>query len=256
MHRRKIVIGNWKMNPRTLKEAEKWTAAISKSLTNIRNTDVVICAPFPYLVKLRALSRKISFGAQNAFWGETGPFTGEVSPDMLYDLGARHVILGHSERRVLGETDELVNKKVKSALVAGLTPVICVGEQERDNEHKHFNVVKNQVRACLKGIPRNSFLKIIIAYEPVWAISSTPNRRDATPTDCLEMAIFIRKALADISSATNAVNIRVIYGGSVTDKDAKEFLAHGGVDGVLPGRASLDPEKFVRIIKICEALKS
>lgn len=256
MQRRKIVIGNWKMNPRTAKEAEKWWKSISKSLSGMRKTEIVICAPLIYLEKLKKLSKKVAIGAQNAFWGNVGAFTGEVSAEMLYELGVRHVILGHSERRALGEDDALINKKIKGTLSAGLVPIVCVGESSRDESHTHFDTVRRQVKNCLQGLPKNSFPKIIIAYEPVWALSSTPNRRDATAADSLEMSIFIRKILADLSSAEIAASIRIIYGGSVNERDAGEFLKYGGVDGVLPGKASLDPKKFVQILKTCEALKS
>lgn len=244
------------MNPRTREEATKWLKKISGEVSRVKNTEVIICAPFLYIERLRKIGRKVQIGAQDAFWGDVGPFTGEVSPEMLYNLGVQHVILGHSERRAMGETDVVVNKKIKSALALGLVPIVCVGESERDDNHEHFNTVKMQVRECLKGIPKNSLSKIIIAYEPVWALSSTPNRRDATPEDSLEMTIFIRKVLADLSSAAIVSSVRVIYGGSVNERDAGGFLEHGGVDGLLPGKASLDPKKFGAIVKICEALKN
>ena len=135
-------------------------------------------------------------------------------------------------------------------------PVICIGEKERDEKHEYFNIVKTQVKECLKGVSKESISKVIIAYEPVWSISSTPSRRDATAADSLEMAVFIRKVLSDISSPQMASNTRILYGGSVTDRDAGEFLTNGGVDGLLVGRASIDPLKFLEIVKICEALKS
>lgn len=254
MRKKKIIIGNWKMNPVTAKEAEKLLGSVVKNIPTLKNTEVVICPPFLYIDRLRKVSKKVSFGAQDAFWGEVGAFTGEVSTEMLYEAGARYVVVGHSERRALGETDPTINKKVKGALASSLTPVLCVGEVSRDAGHGHFDIVKMQIQECLKGIPKNAISKIIIAYEPVWAISSTPNRRDATSADSLEMAIFIRRVLSDLSSPAVAKETTVIYGGSVNDKDVGEFLEHGGVDGVLAGRASLDPKKFTEIVRICEAL--
>lgn len=256
MKKNKLVVGNWKMNPRTKKEAEKWMESIAKSISRIKKTEIIICPPLIYLERLKKISRKVSIGAQDAFWGEVGAYTGEVSAEMLYNMGVRYVILGHSERRAMGETDALINKKIKATLSAGLTPIVCIGEVMRDGEHEHFNIVKAQIKECLKGISKNLISNIIVAYEPVWAISSTPNRRDAAPADCLEMSIFIKKILADITSPQIAGETRIIYGGSVTERDAEEFLEHGGVDGLLPGRASLDPKKFSEIVKICEALKS
>ena len=250
---KKIIIGNWKMNPVSLKEAEKLFSDAAQSISGIKKTEIVICPPFIYLEKLKKLSRKISLGAQDAFSGDVGAFTGEVSGKMLYNVGARYVILGHSERRALGETNALVNKKVKASLNASLIPILCVGESARDENHSYFNLVKVQLEECLAGISKNLISKIIIAYEPIWAISSTVNRHDATSIDSREMAIFIRKILSD-KFGPDAGRMRIIYGGSVNEKDAPEFLKNGGVDGLLAGRASLDVKKFSEIVKICEAL--
>ena len=251
---KKIIIGNWKMNPLITKEAGKLFESIAKSVSRIKNTEVVVCPPFIYLDKLTKIrTSKVKLGAQNAFYEESGAFTGEISALMLYDLGARYVILGHSERRALGETNTLINKKIKSSLASGLRPILCVGESVRDESHGYFNLVKVQLEKCLGGICKNSVSKIIVAYEPVWAISSTPFRKDATPDDSREMAIFIRKILFD-KFGKEAHKARVIYGGSANEKDALEFLKNGGVDGLFPGRASLDAKKFVEIVKICEAL--
>lgn len=255
MAKKKIIIGNWKMNPLSTKEADKLLGGVAKSIPALKNTEVVVCSPFIYIDRLKKVSKKISLGAQDAFLGDVGAFTGEVSPEMLYELGARYVILGHSERRAMGETDELINKKVKAALASSLMPVLCVGELLRDDTHGHFEIVKSQIKECLKGIPKNSISRVIIAYEPVWAISSTPNRRDATPADSLEMAIFIRRVLSDLSNPVVAKETKVIYGGSVNERDAGDFLENGGVDGLLAGRASLDPKKFGEIVRICESLK-
>lgn len=257
MEKRKIIVGNWKMNPSILKEAEKLLKDIIKNLPVIKKTEIVICPPFLYLEKLRSANRrtkKIFFGAQDVFYEETGAFTGEISAEMLYNVGSRYVILGHSERREMGESNSDINKKIKSALVAGLRPILCVGENVRDPDHGYFNLVKTQLEECLVGISKNSMAKIIIAYEPVWAISSTLNRVDATPEDSMEMSIFIRKVLAD-KFGKDSSGARIIYGGSVNGKNAEDFLKNGGVDGLLPGRASLDAKKFTEIIKTCEVLK-
>ena len=250
---KKIIIGNWKMNPLTLKDAGKLFSSVTKGIYGIKKTDVVICPPVLYIERLKKLSKKISLGAQDAFWGEVGPFTGQISAHMLYNAGIRYVIFGHSERRELGETSEVVNKKVKESLSAGLRPILCIGESIRDESHGYFNLVKNQLEECLNGVSKNSISKVIVMYEPVWAISSTANRRDATSGDCREMAIFIRKILSD-KFGGEVANVRIIYGGSVSGKNAEDFLKNGGVDGLLPGRASLDAKKFVEIIKIAEKI--
>ncbi|MBI5139528.1 triose-phosphate isomerase [Candidatus Nomurabacteria bacterium] len=253
--RHKIVIGNWKMNPLTIKEAEKLFGDVAKALSRIQKTEVIICAPFIYLERLSKIrTSKVKLGAQNAFWGDQGAFSGEVSMEMLYELGVKNVILGHSERRALGEKNDFINKKIKGAISSGLMPILCVGEESRDQDHQYFNIVKTQIKECLQGVSRNLASKIMVAYEPVWSISSTPNRRDATSADSYEMAMFIRKILSDIFSPEIAKDIKVIYGGSVNERDASEFLKDGGVDGVLPGRASLDSEKFIEIVKIAESL--
>ena len=248
---KKIIIGNWKMNPLTSKEAEKLFSAVAKNISNIRKTEIVICPPVLYIDRLKNLSKKINIGAQDSFWGETGAFTGEVSAHMLYNAGAKYVILGHSERRSLGETSTNVNKKVKESLAAGLIPILCIGERARDESHGYFSVVKAQLEECLSGVSKNSISKVIVMYEPVWAISSTVGRRDATSADCLEMTIFIRKILSD-KFGSDSGRMRIIYGGSANEKDAEDFLKNGGIDGLLPGCASLTASKFVDIIKIAE----
>ncbi|MES3032338.1 MAG: triose-phosphate isomerase [Patescibacteria group bacterium] len=249
----KIIIGNWKMNPSTAKEAEKLFSVVVQGVSAIKKTEIVICPPFVYLERLKKLSRKINLGAQDAFWEEKGAFTGEVSADMLSNLGVKYVILGHSERRAMGENNLDVNKKIKASLAAGLTPVLCVGENMRDESHGYFNLVKAQLEECLDGIKKELISKVIIAYEPVWAISSTINRHDATSADCREMSIFIRKVLSD-KLGVKMQTPRILYGGSVDDKSVGDFLRDGGVDGVLVGRTSLDGAKFSEIVKICEAL--
>ncbi|MEK7539060.1 MAG: triose-phosphate isomerase [Patescibacteria group bacterium] len=254
MAKRTIIIGNWKMNPLTLKEAEKLFNDVVKNVSTVKKTEIVICPPFLYLEKLTKIrTNKIKLGAQNAFGDEPGAFTGEVSAEMLYNIGARYVILGHSERRALGETNAFVNKKIKVSLGAGLVSVLCVGESVRDESHSYFSLVKTQLEECLNGVKKTLISKIIVAYEPIWAISSTINRYDATPADSLEMTIFIRKILSDKFGADGA-RARVIYGGSANEKDALDFLQNGGVDGLLPGRASLDPKKFTEIISIAESI--
>jgi triosephosphate isomerase len=253
MQKKRIIIANWKMNPLSAKEAEKLWKGVAKNISALKKTEVVICPPFIYLEQLKKLSRKIMPGAQNAFFGDTGAFTGEISSEMLYSMGTQYVILGHSERRARGETDSDINKKVKSSLGSGLRPVLCVGENARDEEHCYFNVVKDQLEAGLSGVAKNFLKNLIVAYEPVWAISSTPGRRDAVSEDSSEMAIFIRRILHD-KFGRDASRVKIIYGGSVNDRDAEGFLYRGGVDGLLVGKASLHAEKFAKIIKLSEAM--
>ncbi|MEI6580739.1 MAG: triose-phosphate isomerase [bacterium] len=251
---KKIVIANWKMNPASLKEAEKLLASVSKDIPRLKKTEVVICSPSLYLEKLKKITKKINIGAQNAFFGEVGPFTGEISNRMLFNMGIKYVILGHSERRALGEENADINKKIKSALSGGLTPIVCVGDKERDENHEYFNFVKNQVEECLNGVNKDLISKIIIAYEPVWALSTTEGRKDATSADSHEMNIFIKKILSD-KFGINRELPRIIYGGSVNDRNILDFMTNGGIDGVLVGGASLDPKKFLEIISITENIR-
>lgn len=250
---KKLVIANWKMNPISLNEAVKLFTNITKAIHGLKKTEVIICSPYLYLENLKKLSKKVILGAQDAFWGSTGPFTGEVSALMLYSVGVKYVILGHSERRALGESNADVNKKIKGALSAGLIPIVCVGDKERDENHEYFNFVKNQVEESLNGIQKDLISGIIIAYEPVWALSTTFPRKDETKDDFLEMAIFIRKILTDKFGANRELP-RIIYGGSVNEKNILEFMTNGDIDGVLVGGASLNAKKFLGIIKIAESL--
>ena len=255
MQKKKIIIGNWKMNPVSVGEAEKLFNKIAKSVSRIKKTEVVICPPFIYLDKLAKIrTSKIKLGAQNAFYEERGAYTGEISPEMLYNFGIRHVIVGHSKRRELGETNKEVSQKIRTALLAGLTPILCVGESSRDESHDYFQFIKTQTVESLDGVFRDSISKIIITYEPIWSISTTPNHKNATPHDSLEMSLFIKKTLVDKFGVKIKIP-RIIYGGDVNEKNARDFLQDGGVDGVLIGRASLDAKKFAAIITIAENIK-
>ena len=216
-----LIVANWKCNPTTLEEAKK----IFKK-ANFPGAEVVICPPFIYLSSLGAK------GAQDCFWEEKGAYTGEISPKMLRDLGVEYVIIGHSERRVLGETDEIINKKVKAALKAGLKPILCIGEKKGQDAKK---IVNDQLKKDLKGIIKKDLKKIIVAYEPVWAIG-TGNFCSAVK------AGKIRKFIKE------KINNTVLYGGSVNSKIAKDYLKTG-FDGLLVGGASLNAKEFRKIAK-------
>jgi triosephosphate isomerase len=253
----KIVIANWKMNPASLKLAEKLIFDLVKNLKAVRSkVKIVVCPPFLYLEKLRKISQKIFFGAQDVFWEGKGAYTGEISAPMLYGIGARYVILGHSEKRSMGEDNYSISRKMKASLSAKLTPILCVGEISRDPNHEYLNFIETQIKKAFLEIPKISFKKVIIAYEPVWAISTTLPRQDATSADSLEMAIFIRKIISDLSTPQIAASVPVIYGGSIDKKNAFDFLKNGGVDGVLVGGASLNSKNFWKIVGICKALKN
>lgn len=251
---KKLIVGNWKMHPVTLAEAKKIVTAISAKTEKFKKVSPVIVPPAIYLEHFgRQKSRIVDFGAQDAFWETEGAFTGEVSAAMLAKLGIKYVIIGHSERREMGETSQIANKKVKAVLKAGMTPILCVGERAREDDHSYHHYIEAELRASLVGIKKADLKKLVVAYEPVWAIG-TKAAREATPAESLEMSIFIRKILSDMFGAEAAKKVRMLYGGSVNTKNAEAFLADGGVDGVLVGRESRIAQKFVQILYSAEHL--
>ena len=245
-----VVIGNWKMNPKTIGEARKLFLAVRKGLGRSKDvTDIVVAPPFPFISELEKLapSKRIELGAQDIFYESHGAFTGEVSLPMLKSVGVTYAIIGHSERRALGETDTEIAKDVGAAMKNKVTAVVCVGERERDHQGSYFNVVEEQLLAAVKEVPKSKLKQLIVAYEPVWAIGTGDT---ATPEDVHEMKLFIEKILADHFGRRSASHIRLLYGGSVNKGNAAEILEHGQVDGFLVGGASLRPAEFVDIISI------
>lgn len=253
MKKKKIIVGNWKMAPLTLEEAKKTFAGIKKTTKKLRNTDTVICPPFIYIERLasRVSGKRFSLGAQDSFWKEEGAYTGEVSSTQLHSLGARYTILGHSERRAMGETDDLVSKKADAALRVGLKVIICVGEQSRDQHGEYTKRIEEQLQKSLSGIQKKSLENIIIAYEPVWAIGANAVR-PASPEDVLEVSILIRKVLTNMFDRELSQVVPILYGGSVDAKNCGSFMNEGGADGLLVGRASLDAKQFSEILKVAE----
>lgn len=246
----KLIIGNWKMFPATSNEAKTILAGIKKGSVGVTRAKVVVCPPAVYVASAVAQTKKtkIAIGAQNCFKEDEGAWTGETSPKALFSVGATHVILGHSERRALGETSEDVAQKAVVAVRNKLTVILCVGERERDQHGSYFGEVSNQLRASLSGFPKGEVRRLVVAYEPIWAIGSKA-KKSATPSDYREMSILIRRYLAEYFGKKVAFAVPVLYGGSVDDRNAESFLREGGADGLLVGRASLDPEKFSTIIR-------
>lgn len=252
---KKLIIGNWKMNPQSEKEAVILFKNIAQATKDIKNTDIVVCLPNVYFSAIKKLkNKKISIGAQNVFFEQSGAFTGEVSAKMLSNAGIKYVIVGHSERRSMGETNEVISKKISVVLKAKITPILCIGESERSHDGFYLAKVREQLSICLNGIPKNQIKQIIIAYEPVWALSSTINRHDATPHDFEEMKIYIKKILSDMFGQFTASSVRIIYGGSANKDNAQSFLEIGA-DGLLPGKASLDYKNFSKIVEIASKIK-
>ncbi len=252
----KHIVGNWKMFPSSQKEAKAIFVGIKKEIVGISRTKVVLCPPAIFvtsMVEWKAKS-KIAIGAQNCFKDDEGARTGETSPKALASIGASYVILGHSERRALGETDVQVAEKVVAAVRNKLTVVLCVGEHERDQHGSYFSEVSNQLRASLSGFPKGEAKRLVIAYEPIWAIGAKA-KQPATPSDYREMSILMRRYLTEYFGKKVAFAIPILYGGSVDDRNAEGFLKDGGADGLLVGRISLDAEKFTAIIHIANKLR-
>ncbi len=253
---RKITIaGNWKMY-KTLRDGQELVVALRRELYNIENVEIIVCPPFTSIAYLAdALeTSNIKVGAQDLYWAEEGAFTGEVSAAMIKDAGCSYVIIGHSERRAyFGETNESVNKKIKAALKHGLTPIVCVGETLTEREAgKTFNVIENQIREGFKELSEEDFIKIIVAYEPVWAIGTG---KTATPLQAQEVHKYIRELIQKIYNEESAANLIIQYGGSVKPDNITELIKQPDVDGALVGGASLDAASFGTIIKKASEVK-
>jgi len=244
----KIIVANWKMNPQSQKEAEILFKEASFLTKNIRNTKIVICPPFPFLfVSQKFKNKKIFLGAQNVSQKQGGSYTGEVSPQMLTDIGVSYVIVGHGECRLQGETNEVVNEKILNLLKFKLSPILCVGESIRDKDGAYLSFVEEQIKNCLDGIPRAQMKNLIIAYEPIWAIGASAVR-EATKEEFIEMKIFIKKVVSDIYDSKIAHSVPILYGGSVNSINTKSFIQEGGADGLLVGRDSINSKKFGSIL--------
>lgn len=252
---KKLIIGNWKMYPQTIKDAAATFVGIRKVAGGLRNVQTVVCPPFVYAsdLKKKVTGHRCVLGAQNAWIESEGAYTGEVSPTMVASLGLKYVIIGHSERRAMGETDELISRKIVASIKAGLIIVLCVGERERDLDGEYLKFISAQLKSALKNVQKKDLGNIVIAYEPIWAIGKNALRA-ATTEDAHEVSISIKKTLSDLYGTT-ANDIAILYGGSVDAKNAGEFLQKSGVVGLLVGRASLDVEAFTKILKVADAIK-
>jgi triosephosphate isomerase (TIM) len=253
MGRRPIIAANWKMHKthlEAIRDVQKLSYLLDADDTD--RVEVVVCPPFTALRAVQTLIEsdrlRFALGAQNVHAEDKGAFTGEISPPMLEALKVAYVIVGHSERRQLfGETDDVVNRKVRAVYAHGMTPILCVGEslEERDlgtTEEK----VSGQIRAGLRNVGEDRAAALVVAYEPIWAIGTG---RNAEPADAGETIGVIRSTLAELYSKELADGVRVQYGGSVKAGNIRDFMAHPEIDGALVGGASLDPEEFALIVK-------
>ena len=248
-YRKTIVAGNWKMH-KTATETKLFAERLKGALPRVKRCSIVLCVPYvdiPAAVKILKDSR-VAVGAQNLHWETSGPYTGEVSAAMLADLDVKYVIIGHSERRALfGETDLTINKKLPAALDAGLRPILCVGE---DLEQRELGVtlefISYQLKAALAGVTPEEMRRVVIAYEPIWAIGTG---NTATPEQAGEVCAAIRGVLRKLYGARIARSTTIQYGGSMNAANAQDLLNQEDVDGGLIGTAALDVEQFLQIIQ-------
>ncbi len=245
--RRPLLAGNWKMNL-TLSQSVELARAVRDGAPSASG-EVAVCVPFTALAAVGEALKgsSVRLGAQDVYWEASGAFTGEISAAMLADAGCAMVVLGHSERRKLfGESDEWVNKKLAAALKAGLTPIVCIGEtlDERESQ-KTWRVLETQIAGGLKGFAPADLAKIVIAYEPVWAIGTG---KTATPAQAQEAHLFVRGQLKKLHGEGFAQGVRILYGGSVTAENVDSLMAQADVDGALVGGASLKKDSFLRIM--------
>ncbi|MEZ4103964.1 MAG: triose-phosphate isomerase [Candidatus Paceibacterota bacterium] len=243
-----LVVANWKLNPTKLTEAKNLSSDTKKKVVKLKEVEIVIAPPMIFVSEVAKILQRseVKLGVQNVFYEERGPFTGEVAPGMVEQFGVRYVIIGHSERRKLGVTDKDVNLKIKAVLKKKMTPIVCIGERSRDNEGKFFGEVENEIKALAEDLTLNELKKIVIAYEPIWAIGTG---KTATAEDVKEMQLFIVSTLTKLYDRKTAEKITLLYGGSVKASLAKNLHEQGGMNGFLVGGASLKTNEFAGIIK-------
>lgn len=255
MKKRNLVVANWKMNPESFEEAKRIFNITRLAAKKLKNTDVIVCAPFVYLQNLSKLerSKKLHLGTQNISSEFKGAYTGEVSGVMIKNLDTKFVILGHSERRAMGESNDFIKKKIQAAYDTGITPILCIGEKTRDKEGNYLEFLKSQIKECLSGLQKKNLVGLVIAYEPIWAIGKS-YKESMHPTDVHEMTLFIKKVAGEMFGKDVANSWKILYGGSVEVLNAPEIIRLGNVDGFLVGHASLKPE-FTDILKIVDLKK-
>ena len=247
-YRKTLIAGNWKMN-KTPSETKEFMTAFKAILPKGRWCDIALCVPAVCIpAAVRAIREtRIGIGAENCNANASGAYTGEIAANMLVDAGCKYVIIGHSERRAMGETNADVNAKVKAALAAGLVPIMCCGESLEQRESDITEEwISMQIKCGLEGISEDSIRKIVIAYEPIWAIGTG---KTATPEQAEEVCEHIRTVIRKLYGSKIARATTILYGGSMNDKNAFELLAQPDIDGGLIGGASLVPEKFLKIIE-------
>ncbi len=245
----KLIIANWKMNPETKEQAEHIASEI-RAKTKGAKSKVVMCPPFVYIHEVAEKisgAKNIMLGAQDVFQNAGSAHTGEVSPEMLKSAGVKYIIVGHSEKRAAGDTDEVVREKLFTALKK-FKAILCVGEKERNTEGEYFSEIQYQLKSALTKLPKMFVKNLVIAYEPVWAIGKS-EKEAMKPHELAEMVIFIKRVVSDILKIKNPKKIMILYGGSVTAGNAKNIIEGGNVSGLLVGRESLKAEEFSELVK-------
>ena len=243
------------MNPATVAEAKKIASRIKGAAAKLSHVEVVICPPLAFIAPCsgRGKHSKMLMGAQTVSpETESGPHTGEVSVIMLRDLGVEYVIIGHSEQRKRGDTDDMVSRRLKAVLENGLTPILCVGEAVRDESGAYLESLKNQIKASCANVSHKDAKKIIIAYEPVWAIGAAEAMKSE---DIYETSLFVKKVFSDLFGADTGSKVKVLYGGSVNFRNAHDIMFIGKVDGLLVGRESVNVPGFIELIKVVDSIK-
>ncbi|MFA5858053.1 MAG: triose-phosphate isomerase [Elusimicrobiota bacterium] len=247
--RKPLIAGNWKMY-KTVSEAAAMLNDFKAKVADVKDAEIVICPVYTSLVEAVKVTKgsNVMIGAQDVYWEKEGAFTGQVSPQMIKDVGCTHTLIGHSERRqYFGETNETVNKKVKAALASGLIPIMCVGETLAEREKGNtFNVVESHTAGGLAGLSAEDARKLVIAYEPVWAIGTG---KTATPAQAEEVHKFIRGVLEKLYDKNTAESMRILYGGSVKPENIGDLMSQANIDGGLVGGASLKADSFAQIVK-------
>lgn len=245
-----LVVANWKMNPATFREAKALFEGTRKIVESVKGITVVVAPPALYLRELKKgyKGKRIAFAAQHAHFETTGAYTGDVSLAQMQDSGASYVLIGHGERRKLGESNDDIRQKINGALNLKLTPILCVGERERVKEADHFHVVREQLRVGLGDVLPAKLKQIIVMYEPLWAVGSG---NPVAPREMHEMSIFIKKMLVE-QFGEGGLAMRILYGGSVDNTNARPMLDEAGVQGFVVGGASINYYKFKALLESLE----
>lgn len=250
-----IVAGNWKMN-KTIEESNAFMSKFASYVQQYKS-EIILLVPYTNIESCISISSRlnIKIGAQNFHWDDFGAFTGEISVPMLSKMGVKSLLVGHSERRrYFGETDEIINRKIKKAVSSDINVILCVGETSEQREcNKEKKSVMLQIKRALSGVSKTNIAQIYIAYEPIWAIGTG---KVATPQQANQMCRFIRMCIENMYGTEEGMNFKILYGGSVTEENCREIFLMTDIDGVLVGGASLDPDKFESIIKIADSISN